>query len=93
MLLLFPSPLDPAVLKILHVVNLLRVVNLLSHCDLLSRAPCADIVLQARFLSKKGSRRSNSGRRSGSTAQECTKYCGEDCLALVATFRVIGVNM
>ena len=28
---------DPAVLKILRVVNLQRVVNLLSHCDLLSR--------------------------------------------------------
>ena len=30
-------PEDPAVLKIVHVVNLLRVVNLLPHCDLLSR--------------------------------------------------------
>ena len=29
-------PEDPAVLKILRIVNLLRVVNLLSHCDLLS---------------------------------------------------------
>ena len=29
-------PTDPAILKILRVVNLLGVVNLLSHCDLLS---------------------------------------------------------
>ena len=29
-------PKDPAVLKILRVVNLLRVLNLLSHCDSLS---------------------------------------------------------
>ena len=31
------GPTDPAVLKILRVVDLLRVVNLLSHCGLLSR--------------------------------------------------------
>ena len=29
------NPKDPAILKLLRVVNLVRVVNLLSHCDLL----------------------------------------------------------
>ena len=32
-----PCPKDPAVLKIVRVVNLLRLVNLLWHCDVLSR--------------------------------------------------------
>ena len=46
-------PKDPAVLRILHVVNLLRVVFLLSSCDLLWELPFS--------LSEKGPRRSTSG--------------------------------
>ena len=39
------GPKDPAVLKILRVVNFLRVVFLLSPCDLLSRrALCGDTI-------------------------------------------------
>ena len=67
------NPKDPAVLKILRVVNLLRVVFVVRRGDLLSRRSLCghdspSWGLQTFFLSKKGPRRSKFGGRSKNIA-------------------------